>query len=67
MRKDLSQLPVDGDVSRQVFNHRQPDATIDDEIPNEDMPEEDDFYGAAVPNLIAAQANLDEYRDQHHS
>lgn len=60
----LSQLPVDDNVSRQVFNHRQADAIIDEEIPSEEMPEEGDFDGAAVPNLIAAQADLDELQDQ---
>ncbi|KAH0499427.1 hypothetical protein TgHK011_006625 [Trichoderma gracile] len=58
----LSQLPVDGDVSQQVLNHRQAEVDIEDELAADDMPEGDDFDAAAVPNLIAAQADLDELR-----
>ncbi|KAL6789495.1 hypothetical protein GGI42DRAFT_347248 [Trichoderma sp. SZMC 28013] len=59
----LSQLPVDGDVSDQLFNHRQPEVIIEDTVADADLPHDDDYDGAAVPNLIAAQTELDQLRD----
>ncbi|KPM39851.1 hypothetical protein AK830_g6688 [Neonectria ditissima] len=63
----LSQLPADGDISDQLMTQAADEAIIEDvEVLQDDepVPIPGDYDGAAVPNFLAAQADLEQLRDQ---
>ncbi|CAH0017372.1 unnamed protein product [Clonostachys rhizophaga] len=53
-------LPIDGDASTEVPNEIDDPVDIEAEIPDADLPDEDDFDDFAVPNLLADQTKLEE-------
>jgi ATP-dependent DNA helicase PIF1 len=60
----LSQLPTDGDVTHQLPTEATQDVDIEDEVAREDIPDDDDYECAAVPNLLAAESDLEQLRSQ---
>jgi hypothetical protein len=60
----LDQLPEDADVSSSFINEAIEEVAAEDDPREEDMRGADDFDAGAVPNFIAAQADLEHLRAQ---